>query len=584
MNRIYFLLFGLLVLSSCETEPKQEETINWKRTTNEVILRLDESPDRLNPVLATTAYATEVQQQIFSYLLTVNPVTLEFIPQLAKAWPEEEEVTDGPFAGGMSYTFDIFEEAVWDDGSPVTGEDFIFTVKTIFVPQLSTQRIRPYLAMIKDVVLDKDNPKRFTVYTGQTDNVVEYLTNTMYMLPAHIYDASGALKDIPLVDFMDDQKIEDLSASNEKIGEFAKEFSSPKFSHDITAISGSGPYKIESWETGQDVVLVKKENWWGASLAGQFKSLSAKPDRLIYKPIVDNVTAIAALKSEELDAMSNIDPADFTTLREDSLLNSIYNFETPAFLGYYMLFLNGRRDKLADKNVRKALAHAIDVDQIIETVYGGLANRNSVPVHPSAPYHKSDLIPPVYDIELARKMLKDAGWEDTNNDGVVDKEIDGERVEMKLEFQYVGKSERQQNLALLIKDSAKKAGFAIEPKSMDYGVMLQNTKTGDYDLSPGGRSWPPVSWNPKQNWHTEGAGRTGFGDADSDALIDKIIATTNKEEKHKLYGQLQEIIYDEQPEIYLVVPVSRVIVHKRFNWEPSPMLPGYFPNYFELKE
>ncbi len=582
MKRIYLLLLGLIILASCT--PDDKETVNWTRTTNEVILRLDESPDRLNPVLSTTAYATEVELQVFSYLLSIEPKTLEFIPQLAKSWPEEKEVTDGPMAGSLALTFEIFEEAVWDDGSPVTGEDYVFMVKTVFVPQLATQRVKPYLSIIKDIEVDADNPKKFTVYTEKTDNVVEILSNTMFLIPAHIYDTQNALKDIPLTDFLDQEKMEGISKENPAIQQFADEFSSTKFSHDVTGISGSGPYRLESWETGKEVVLVKKDNWWGDALADDFPALNAKPDKLIYKPIVDNVTAIAALKSEELDAMSNIDPNDFKELREDSLLNEIYNFETPPFLGYYMLFVNGRKDKLADKKVRKALAHAIDVDQIIETVYGGLAVRFSVPVHPSASYYRSDLAPPAYDIEKAKALLKEAGWEDTNDDGVVDKDIDGERVELNLEFQYAGQSERQRTLALLIQETTKRAGIGLEPKSMDYAVMLQNTKTGDYDIAPGGRSWPPVSWNPQQNWHTEGAGRVGFGSAETDALIDSIVRETDPEKKKALYGQLQEIIYDEQPEIYLIVPVSRVIVHKRFNWDPSPVLPGYFPNYFELKE
>lgn len=584
MKRNLFLLLGLLILGSCTNDPQTEETANWKRTTNEVILRLDESPDRLNPMLATTAYATEVNMQLFSYLLSINPKTLEFIPQLAKAWPEEREVTDGPLAGTMAYTFEIFEEATWDDGTPVTGNDFVFTVKAVFVPQLTTQRIRPYFGMIKNIEVDGDNPKKFTVYTEKTDNVVETLSNTMYVMPAHIYDAQNALGDIPLTDCLDAAKMEATSKDNAAIAAFAEEFSSSKFSHDVTAISGSGPYRVESWESGNEVVLVKKDNWWGEKLAEDFPALSAKPDKLIYKPIVDNVTAIAALKSEEIDAMSNIDPNDFKELREDSLLKLNYNFETPPFLGYYNLFLNGRKDKLADKRVRKALAHAIDVDQIIETVYGGLAVRFSVPVHPTASYYRNDLVPPAYDIEKARTLLREAGWEDTNNDGVADKEIDGERVELKLEFQYAGRSERQRMLSLLIQESTQKAGISIEPKSLDYNVMLQNTKTGDYDIAPGGRSWPPVSWNPKQNWHTSGAGRVGFGNAETDALIDEIVKETDAEKKKELYGQLQEIIYDEQSEIYLIVPVSRVVVHKRFNWDPSPMLPGYFPNYFELKD
>jgi peptide/nickel transport system substrate-binding protein len=355
MKRIFFLLLGLIILGSCGDEPAQQETQNWKRTSNEVILRLDESPDRLNPMLATTAYATEVNMQLFSYLLSINPKTLEFIPQLAKSWPEERAVADGPYAGNMAYTYEIFEEAVWDDGTPVTGNDFVFTIKAVFVPQLATQRVRQYLTMIKGIEIDADNPKRFTVYTEQTDNVVETLSNTMYVMPAHIYDAQNALKDIPLEAFLDEAEIDQISKDNPAIAQFAEEFSSSKFSHDVTAISGSGPYRVESWETGQSLVLAKKENWWGEDLAKDFPSLSAKPDKLIFKPIVDNVSAISALKSEEIDAMANIDPNDFKELREDSLLNEIYNFETPPFLGYYMLFVNGRKDKLADKRVRKAL-------------------------------------------------------------------------------------------------------------------------------------------------------------------------------------------------------------------------------------
>ncbi|KAA3622632.1 MAG: hypothetical protein DWQ02_25700, partial [Bacteroidetes bacterium] len=257
MKRIYLLLLGLIILASCTPEPK--ETVNWTRTTNEVILRLDESPDRLNPVLATTAYATEVELQVFSYLLSIEPKTLEFIPQLAKSWPEEKEVSDGPMAGSLAYTFEIFEEAVWDDGTPVTGEDYVFMVKTVFVPQLATQRVKPYFSVIKDIEVDADNPKRFTVFTEKTDNVVEILSNTMFVIPAHVYDAQNALKDVPLTDFLDQEKMEGISKENPAIQQFADEFSSSKFSHDASAISGSGPYRLESWETGKEVVLVKKE-------------------------------------------------------------------------------------------------------------------------------------------------------------------------------------------------------------------------------------------------------------------------------------------------------------------------------------
>ena len=579
---IYFSFFSLLLFTACGGEPKPEtETINWKRTGNEVVVRMEASPAKLNPILSTTAYETYINDRVFTYLLDADRNTFDFIPALAKALPVEEKLE----GGGVAYHFEIHEEAVWGDGKSVTGHDYAFTIKAVFVPKIPSQRIRPYLALIKDIVVDESNPKKFAVITAEeTPDAVEKIGNAMWVLPKHFYDAKGLLDHISCKDFFDESKIEKLGETDKKLAQFAEEFIDVKYSRNPDFILGSGPYRLSSWEDEKEIILTKKENWWGDKYASEYPSYVANPTRLIYKPIVDNVSAIASLRSEEIDAMHNIDPNEFLRLREDSDLTKVYDFQTPPFYAIYFLYLNTRQPKLEDKRVRQAVAHSIDMDQIIKIVYGGLADRLASPIHPSSDLYNKDLKPYAFNIEKAKQLLKEAGWEDSNNDGIVDKEIDGEQVELDLEFQYTGRSERQKNLGLLCEETAKKAGIKFTLKSMEYRTMSQNVRNGDFDIAPGGRTWPPVSWSPKQNWHTGGAGRTGFGNAETDALIDNIDAELDKEKRTAMVKDLQAIIYDEQPEIYLISPVSRVIVHKRFEWTPSPMLPGFSPNTFKLKE
>ena len=153
---LLFLVF-ITAFSACKREP----AVEFKRTDNTVIVGMPADADRLNPLLATTAYARTVYEQIYSYLIWQDPVSGEFLPQLAKSLPERKETADGLVA----YTFEIREEAKWDDGSPVTAGDFVFTLKAILNPKVAAQRIRPYVSFIKKVETDGANPRQLTVYS-----------------------------------------------------------------------------------------------------------------------------------------------------------------------------------------------------------------------------------------------------------------------------------------------------------------------------------------------------------------------------------------------------------------------------------
>lgn len=591
MNRLA-ILFCLLILSlisitSCKTDPKQGSDVDFKRTENTVLMRLRAEPDRLNPILTTNNYARQIVDHMFMYLITVDPETFEYIPHLAKALPTIEDITEGPYAGGESYTFELHEEAVWDNGTPVTANDYIFTIKSVLNPLSETARIRPYLSFIKEVKVDPANPKKFTVYTNEKYLLgAEAVSNTVAVLPEYLYDPEGLMKNFTLAELSDPANAEQL-AKNPQIIQFAEAFNSPKYSREKGFIAGSGPYQFEEWITGQKIVLTKKADWWGDKLADEYSALKALPERLEFLPIPDDATAVSAMKAEEIDVVTDIPGADFFAMQEDPFVEERYNFYSPPQLQYAVLYLNNEHPKLSDKRVRRALAHAVNVDEIIETVYEGLGQRVTVPINPNAAYFNKNLKPVPFSIETAKGLLKEAGWEDSNGNGVVDKMINGERVEMNLTCYVASTSETGRNALLLAQGTLKQAGVNMEIVPKEFTVyMSENVRANNFEMASGGRTISPTLWEPTQDWYSEGAAggdnHNNFKNAEADKIIEEIRTVKDEKRRNELYKRLQEIIYEEQPGIFMLYRSGSLAVHKRFDAKPTALPPGYLPSEFDL--
>ena len=125
-------------------------------------------------------------------------------------------------------------------------------------------------------------------------------------------------------------------------------------------------------------------------------------------------------------------PEKFIEIKNDENIRQNYHLFEPVFMQYYCFVFNATNPKLDDKRVRRALAHLLDLDKAIETVMHGLGDRITGPFHPTKAYYHKGLAPLKFDLEKARSLLAGAGWKDTNNNGIIDKSIDGEQVEMTL--------------------------------------------------------------------------------------------------------------------------------------------------------
>ncbi|MCB0640599.1 MAG: hypothetical protein KDC44_03130 [Phaeodactylibacter sp.] len=592
LPRLTVFIAIVLLVGACIADNSKKETTtqaNWKRTQNEVITRLAGEPKSMNPSNAFDVNSLTCMRQTLQYLLFLDPDTYELTPQLAKARPSTAQLTEGPYAGGMAYTFELFDEAVWDNGTPVNASDFVFSLKAVLNPKLPTQRLSGYLKIMKDVQVDPDNPKKFTVFTEEAQVMAEeFISGAMPVIPEYIYDPEGLLSGFDLKDFLDDDRAVKI-ADDPKLQAHAEQFSSELHSRNPEGVIGSGAYKLVSWDSEGDLEFVKKENWWGDKVPGDLPMLQAYPDKLIFRPVLDMAAAATLLRDEAIDVCLMLDSKDFIAMRDDPKMTEDYEFHVVQGMLSYILYLNTKDPLLSDKRVRRALAHLVDVDVLIDKIFLGLADPVVGPIHPSRDYYDKALQPIGLDLEKATALLKEAGWEDSNGDGTVDKEVNGQRREFKLNM-ILNTTPASQQIGALVKENGAKVGIDVILDPKERSAWISSLSARDFQASTGGFASQPTAVDDLyQVWHTssdtpEGFNRMGFGNAETDKLIEDIRVTFDKTKRDELYKRFQEIVYDEQPVVFLIAPQNRIVIHKRFDAKPTALSPGVYPSMFKLKE
>ncbi len=579
--KTFFISFLIILLCfGCKNEKK-----DFKE--NRVTVRLPAEPDRINPLLSTSGYASQIESHLFLPLLNFDPESLELTPHLATSRPEINEIPDGENKGGWSYTFEIHQEAAWDDGKPVTAADYIFTMKAILNPKVETPAYRAYFNFLKDVKTDPDNPKKLTIYTTGPYILAEAALGNVDVYPEHLYDPDGIMKNYSLKTLANQDSAVILVEKDTFLSKFAETFNSSKYSREKGFVNGCGAYQLEEWITGEKIILNRKNDWWGDKIVDRFPLLKALPEKIIFRPIPDGQTAVSLLKNQELDAMGSIQAETFVELSGNELSKQFYHLHTPPYLAYYFIGFNTNSPKLEDKEVRRAIAHLLDLDVVIEIVMYGLAQRTVGPIHPTKSYYHKGLQPILFDLEKAKKILSKAGWEDTDNDGWLNKMIDGEKVDLSLTYKYSNGNDVAKNIGLLLKDNAQKTGIKVELIAKQFSTLVDETRKRDFEMYYLAWSNPPTPDDLRQIWHTQsdtpkGSNKVGFGNAKSDALIDSIRVEMNEQKRHELYLKIQEVIYDQQPYIFLFTPKERIAIHNRFEAKTSAMRPGFFENHFKL--
>ena len=583
----HFLCFAffLALYSGCRTEPKHQEDRSIHHSTETVMVRLKSEPDFLIPILTTSSYARIVFRQIHAALMEMDPVKMEYFPKLIIAKPRVTPILEGVNKGGYRYDFELRKEAKWDNGTPILAEDVLFTFKALINPKVLS-RYAPGIAFVQDIIIDKNNPRKFSVLTKECvmNAVVEIGTTEIY--PKYYYDPKGIMDEFTFSSLKDPKSIAKIENGNEKLQAFADYFKNPALTHE--KVQGAGAYRVKEWISGQKIVLEKKKNWWGSSLEKESPIFINKPNQLVYKIVPDETTALTMAKSGELDIVSEIVFENFDALKKNEMARQNLSFFSPRTSIYYYLGFNTQREVLKDKRVRRAIALITDVDYIIKNAVHGYGQRIVGPIMPYSKNYNNNLKLLKFDLKESARLLDESGWKDSDGDGWRDKVLHGKKVPLKVKFKIGRKSQVSKLMAELLSKAGKKVGILIEATVRDdRAIIIEDAPSGNFDMiSLGARVYLP--YNPYGAYHTDnfpphGQNKTRFGTPESDAVIESIITNCDDPAKRKLdYFRFQELVYEEQPMIYLFNIKGRLVINKKFKGAASyTKFPGYMENWLE---
>lgn len=592
--RLSFILIISVLLLACKDTKKENTSTedfsklayNGKKAGNNTLVVHELSdPDKLNPITSTGAGATYIEHNIFMYLLDIDKDKLEVIPWLAKERPTITSITEGEYAGGLKIDYELKPEAVWDNGSPITALDVAFAMKATMNPHVDSEHQRPYIEFIKEIKIDKENDKKFSFYTKEKNYAAEFSSGgTVHILPEYVYDPKQLMRQYTIKQLSEKESLNKIRDEID-LRQFAKDFNSEKYQRE--KISGSGAYEFVSWVTSERIILKKKANWWGEKYKSE-KSFENHPDQIVYEIINDRVTATTAMRDEAIDLMRAVNPSDFVELLQNKAFNEKYYLKAEDQMSYTYIGVNMKNPILQEKNVRKALAHIVDVPQIIEIINYGYAKEISSFVHPNKSYYNKDLKPYDFDLQKAVAFLEAAGYTEFNDKGIRYKIENGERKTLNLSIKYNTGNNIRETIALFFKQNAKKAGIEIEVLGKEWTVYLDECKNHNFDMYVLGWVQEAVLDDPKQLFHTEmyngGSNYTGFGDVASDKLIDSIRVEMNDEKRALMMKKLQAIVQDEVPYIFLFAPDNLIAINKRFeNAKTYAARPGYDERELTLK-
>lgn len=352
------LIFGLLMGSLGMAA--QDETV--------IVIGHAESTDSLDPARGYTGTTGIVNRATYDTLVTFPDGDASSIePMLATDWTVSED--------GLSYTFNLLQDAVFSDGTPITAADVVFSVKRL---QNVKGNPSPLAANIEDVVADGDFTVTFTLkairpsFLGELTNYAFSVTNSKVIKENGGTDADDAATTDTAQAYLD------------------------------STSAGSGPYVLESWEPQVQTVLVKNPNYSG--------SREAYFDRVIIQNIAEAATQKIALESGEIDVALEV-TADQVAEMADNADIAIY--KNPG-LSVHFLLMNEDPEiggPMADPKVQKAVRLALDYSGYID-LWGGVTPGSNLAVGLAGAYSSANGHAVTRDLDAAKALLAEAGYAD----------------------------------------------------------------------------------------------------------------------------------------------------------------------------
>lgn len=454
---------------------------------------------------AGAAYYTsgKVTEGLLTYDRDLNPQ-----PLLATEWKVSDD--------GLRYWFKLREGVRWHDGKEFTADDVAFSVvalkenhprgRATFASVQHVNALNPHEV---EIILSKPAPYLLTAFASFESPIV----------PKHLYEGT-------------------------KVAENPHNF----------APVGTGPYRFVEWVRGSHVIFQRNEDYWA----------SQKPylDQIIFRFIIDPAAAVVAVETGQVQvSVANLPLTDIDRLKANPDL-VVDTAPAPYSPSIARAEFNLENKYLADIKVRHAIAHAIDKDFIVNTIYLGYATRLDGPVSPDlAKFYTPDLPKYVFDPAKAEQLLDEAGYK---------RGADG--IRFKLFVDPTQPSGPPKQTAEYFVQALAKVGIKVELRSQDFATFVKRIFTDrDFDIAIEGMSnlYDPTVGIQRLYWSKNFKPGVPFtnGSKYSNPEVDRLLETAAVEvdpkKRLELFNQFQKLVVEDLPTLDIVTPSAITVFDKR---------------------
>lgn len=499
-----------------------------------LIQALEAEPPNLNPLICNEASASRLYGLCSSSLAGRNwEKPEEFQPLMAESWQISPDKKTYHIRLRRGIMWQRFTDPVTGKQVPpreVTAEDFKFYVDVIKNEKVNCAPLRVYYQDLEE--LKVLSPYEFTVRWKKACYVSTASTLGLSPLPRHFYLTPGTPFDGAA--FNDDHLRNRM-------------------------IVGCGPYRLVSWEKDRRFIFERNPDYFGIPLG-----IAPRLQYLVFDIIKHPNTRFQALAGRKLDQLSLtpdqwVRRADAPMFTQGLVKKYKYLLPSYTYIGY-----NQKNPLFRDKRVRRALTMLIDRKKLCRDVYFDLARIVNGPFFPGSRYYNKALKDLPYDPAQARQLLAQAGWRDTDGDGVL------EKGGMKFTFTMlqIATSSLQQKMMPIIKESLAAAGIDMKIQNVEWSVYIRRLEERRYDACCLGwmSGFDPDMY---QIWHSSQRGPGGsnhidYANKELDRLIIRMRETFDVEKRIALAHQISAILHEDQPYTFLFAPYSLVALSSRY--------------------
>lgn len=530
---------------------------------------IGEGPKTFNPFNSKDATSSTFADVMYDGLVTIDPVSGQYIPKLAKSFE----------VNGNDYIVHLRRGLKWSDGKPITAEDVYFTWKNIILDGYGNTSTRdsisvdgklPTVQKIDNYTVKFTTPKPFAPFLASLSTPIA---------PKHVFEPA-------------------VKKGKEFFDTFMSTNINPK---DLVT---SGPFKMVEYVPAQRAVYKRNPDYYVINSKGEKLPYL---DKLIYLIVGDANNEVLKFEGGELDVIG-VKGSDVPRFKERQEHGdfSMINLGPDTGTMYLSMNLNDRTDEngkpyvdpikgkwFRDLNFRKAVDLVIDRENMVYNIANGFAKPLFTPESLNSIFLNEELKPYPRDVDKAKEFLRASGFTWDKKGRLRDK--DGNRVEFDL-LTNAGNSEREA-IGVMVKQDLEDLGMKVNFKPIEFNSLVNKLlSTYEWDMVVMGLTGSPLEPNGGKNvWLSNGAlhmynqrkpAEAGVNllpwEKELDYLFEKGATALSFEDRKKYYDRYQEIIYNEKPMIYLYSPVRISAIRNKFKNVYPTSLGGVIHNIEEI--